>query len=219
MGEVSAQDVLRDDSWRNFVFVNGKIVERTKKCAKCKRTLPLSKFGKYNHYNTRTCDDCKEFIINNPEIVENKHAEMCKRSRQKRIASDKSYMENERKRAREYYHSTYQKKRDDWLSEYRTPCLKCGETRSWCLVWHHVDPNNKTFNIGAGTPRIEVREKIIEETKKCVNLCDNCHRDFHHIYGHKPEHPKEALEEYLGFTLNGEDSNDRTLCPSNRKHI
>ena len=114
-----------------------------------------------------------------------------------------SYREDEKKRSHVYYHAVGQKNRDDWLASYRTACLKCGDNRPWVLVWHHVIPYTKKYNIGAGTPRKDRQEDIIEETKKCVNLCANCHYEFHHIYGHRMKHPKEDLEEYLGMKLEG----------------
>lgn len=182
-------------------------------------------FSLFTNYPKDRCSCCGCLLTNDNKyhgtnkLCKSCHNQMCKKYRVKKRATDPIYVENEKKRAKAYYHNVYQKRRDDWLSEYRTPCLKCGETRSWCIVWHHIDPATKSMNIGHGTPSIKMRERIIGEISKCVNLCDNCHREFHHIYGHKPEHPKEALEEYLGFTLNREDSNDRTLCPSNCKHI
>ena len=115
-----------------------------------------------------------------------------------------SYREDEKKRARVYYSAVGKKNRDDWLAAYRTACLKCGDNRPWVLVWHHVYPYTKKMNISAGTPRKDKQAEIIEETKKCVNLCANCHREFHHIYGVKMKHPKESLEDYIGKKIQEE---------------
>ena len=121
--------------------------------------------------------------------------------KRRRMNPDDTYRDNEKKRAKIYYHTIYQKKRDSWLEAYQTACLKCSDNRPWVLVWHHVDPYTKKLNIGAGTPREDRKAEVIEETKKCVNLCANCHREFHHIYGNRMKHPKESLEEYLGRKL------------------
>lgn len=56
-------------------------------------------------------------------------------------------------------------------------CAVCGYSR--CVValeFHHLDPEKKDFNIGA---KIQAHAKAIEEVKKCVLLCSNCHREFH----------------------------------------
>jgi hypothetical protein len=69
------------------------------------------------------------------------------------------------------------------------------------LCFHHIDPQQKTFNIGCGTPKISLEEDIANEVKKCVCLCHNCHKEFHHFYGNRMKHPRESLEEYLGMKL------------------
>lgn len=86
-------------------------------------------------------------------------------------------------------------KRREVIYSYKTPCVKCGESRDYIIEFHHVDPANKKFAIGTGVLRSKT--VVQEETKKCVCLCKNCHYEFHHFYGTNPEHPVEALNEYL----------------------
>lgn len=188
--EITENDILGDPpvSWE-------KPKSSTRKCIRCGQELPTSEFYPKA---SRVCRSCKE-IYHYPTV----HAEQCKQYRAIK-RKNPAYVESEKKRAKEYYHKTAQKRRDDWLAEYRTACLKCGETRSWVLVWHHIDPCTKKYNIGNGCTRKDRQQEIIEETKKCVNLCENCHRDFHHIYGNKMTHPKADLEEYLGIKLKEE---------------
>lgn len=50
---------------------------------------------------------------------------------------------------------------------------KCKEA----LDFHHVNPNEKDFNISGSHSRSW--EKIELELKKCVLLCANCHREIH----------------------------------------
>lgn len=57
-------------------------------------------------------------------------------------------------------------------------CALCGEKEHCCLSAHHIDPKTKKFSIGSSKEWITV-EMMIEELKKCVCLCENCHRKVH----------------------------------------
>lgn len=49
----------------------------------------------------------------------------------------------------------------------------------WVYDFHHVNPDEKLFNIsGSGITRS--KEKCCNEAKKCVMLCSNCHRILEH---------------------------------------
>lgn len=59
------------------------------------------------------------------------------------------------------------------------PCSVCGEKDVRCLVFHHTNPKEKENKIqklaNYSWGRIEV------EIKKCIILCQNCHRKLHFI--------------------------------------
>lgn len=61
----------------------------------------------------------------------------------------------------------------------RTVCAKCGETRAYVLDFHHMNPDEKSFTIGKMKKGSE--ETLQKEIDKCVCLCANCHREFHHF--------------------------------------
>lgn len=73
----------------------------------------------------------------------------------------------------------------------RTKCAKCGDTRSYVLDFHHINPEEKEFTIG----RLErgSQESLQKEIDKCVCLCANCHREFHHYQ----KINKLTIEEFL----------------------
>ena len=125
------------------------------------------------------------------------HAECCKRYRDKRRANDPIYVQSERQRAKAYYHSIYQKRRDEFLDRFKTPCVRCGETDTSCIVFHHVDPNTKLFCVGDGSLGKHNKEEIRAEVQKCICLCENCHRKFHHRYFHQLEDPQRNLFEFI----------------------
>ena len=56
-------------------------------------------------------------------------------------------------------------------------CEKCGyNTCLGALEFHHIDPTQKDFTISNDHFRLE---EAIEESKKCILLCANCHRELH----------------------------------------
>lgn len=71
--------------------------------------------------------------------------------------------------------------RSDFLDlikkQYGGKCEQCGySTYLGALDFHHKDPSQKDFTIGNRDFRLE---QCIEEAKKCVLLCSNCHRELH----------------------------------------
>lgn len=54
-------------------------------------------------------------------------------------------------------------------------CAKCGyNTCIEALDFHHIDPKQKDFSIAT---KWETFDRCIEEVKKCILLCANCHRE------------------------------------------
>lgn len=84
-----------------------------------------------------------------------------------------------------------------WLHEQKTPCIKCGESRPWVIDFHHVDPKTKSFQVST-VAREKSKATVLEEIKKCVCLCKNCHAEFHYLYGRNPKSPTEDLTNYIG---------------------
>ena len=72
----------------------------------------------------------------------------------------------------------YWKKRN-FVDSQKNKCVKCGDTRSYVLDFHHIDPETKEFTIGKMK---KSSENIIQnEIEKCVVLCANCHREYHYL--------------------------------------
>lgn len=72
-------------------------------------------------------------------------------------------------------------------------CQKCGESRFYCLDFHHLDPNIKDTSIARMLSNRSNIETVKDEIKKCIVLCSNCHREFHYL-----EREKEiSIQEYL----------------------
>lgn len=107
-----------------------------------------------------------------------------------------------------YHHNYYLKNKDktvlakdeykDFIFSLKRSCLKCGESRLCSIDFHHVNPEEKSFNINRRSVKKD-RELVRKEAKKCISLCRNCHAEFHYLYKAKPDKPIESLIEYLGF--------------------
>lgn len=176
-----------------------------KLCSGCHRELPLSEFWK-----NRTspdglqayCKVCgkvktKQYQKEKPEL----YREISRRSwhnhREKRLAGEEARAD----------------KRHLFLDSLKSPCAKCGESRVYLLDFHHIDPSTKIFTLGDGKKYHKSEQDVIDESKKCVCLCANCHREFHYLYGQKMTEPIRNLNDYLeretayGYAIQGVHSN------------
>ena len=83
---------------------------------------------------------------------------------------------------KEYVKSKYQERKGA-IGEVKASigCAKCGDTRSYVLDFHHKDSSIKDANIARMTSNKNRLEDIQKEIDKCVVLCSNCHREFHHL--------------------------------------
>ena len=72
------------------------------------------------------------------------------------------------------------KRKLEWLREIKSSlsCKSCGESRAWCLDFHHRNPAEKEYKFSQ--LRYWSRARILEEIDKCDVLCANCHRDYHY---------------------------------------
>ena len=126
-------------------------------CSKCKNEYPftLDYFGKHKVRGLDTyCKTCR-----------------------KAITKSNYYANKEKWNATTRRNKKLQRERINELKD-SLLCLKCGENRNHLLDFHHIDPNQKDFQISQGERY--GWEKIKQEIDKCIILCSNCHRDFHY---------------------------------------
>lgn len=59
-------------------------------------------------------------------------------------------------------------------------CKMCGYNTCYrALTFHHKDPSTKKFTLDSGNLFRYTWDAIIEESKKCELLCQNCHAELH----------------------------------------
>jgi transposase len=70
-------------------------------------------------------------------------------------------------------------------------CVCCGYNKCIAaLELHHLDPRTKEYSSSGW--RCLSKERMLEEIKKCVLLCANCHREIH--AGIRKLEPSQELE-------------------------
>ena len=74
-----------------------------------------------------------------------------------------------------------QLRRGDFLAKIKQArggkCERCGyNTCIKALEFHHLDPSQKDFTIS--NDHFKLKEAV-EESKKCILICANCHRELH----------------------------------------
>ena len=76
-------------------------------------------------------------------------------------------------------HLKYRQNMNEFITsiKLKTGCVSCGENSHPALLeFHHSDPKEKDFNVGAMR---KVSDKLRTEILKCICLCANCHRKVH----------------------------------------
>ena len=59
-------------------------------------------------------------------------------------------------------------------------CQICGYNRcEKALELHHIEPDKKELSFGAIRANPQSWIKIVDELRKCILLCSNCHKEFH----------------------------------------
>jgi hypothetical protein len=153
-------------------FRIGALWKIMKQCPKCNIEKNLSEFNK----NRRRKDGLQRIC------------KVCSR-----IGDRKCYVKSKELNPRIRFDKNREviKRRTDWINTFKDQgCVKCDETRYYVLDFHHIDPNEKDFPISGNQYGYE---KLKKEIEKCIVLCSNCHREFHHL-----EHKnKITIQEYL----------------------
>ncbi len=72
----------------------------------------------------------------------------------------------------------FRQRRKRWAVEaFGGKCGICGYSKCVeALEFHHIDPTQKDFTL---TASVANRQVFVEELRKCVCLCSNCHREVH----------------------------------------
>lgn len=87
------------------------------------------------------------------------------------------------RKARKSYKKIYSRKvKLKLMALFESKCLDCGLKHDGkngvVFQFHHTDPKTKSFDIGAKFT-VYSWDRLVEECKKCVLICANCHKIRH----------------------------------------
>ncbi len=90
------------------------------------------------------------------------------------------YQRKHYKNNKEYYASRNKIKREkisNWIKEYKKKicCCRCGQNHPATLHFHHLNPEDKRYDISLMKNSYCSIKTIQDEIKKCIVLCANCH--------------------------------------------
>lgn len=100
-------------------------------------------------------------------------------------------------------------------------CGICGYNKCQRSIdLHHLDPSQKEFSLGKIRAHPKSWSSVVEELKKCVLLCKNCHGEVHDNITQIPDDIKRFNESFSDYKkINDVDKNSKLLkdCPVCKK--
>lgn len=90
----------------------------------------------------------------------------------------------------------FRKRRKEWaVKAFGGKCGICGYSKCiQALHFHHLDPSTKKFGVSSSTSD---RDTYIEELRKCICVCSNCHSEIHSGIVIPPENVTRFNEDYV----------------------
>lgn len=88
-------------------------------------------------------------------------------------------------------------------------CQCCGYDKCHhALEFHHINPDEKEFRLGSVRANPKSWAKIVEELRKCILLCSNCHKEVHAGVTDVPEDYQKFDESFATYR----EVNKQTPC-------
>ena len=115
-----------------------------------------------------------------------------KQIKQKTYAS--TYYQNNKAKVLATTKASVKKYKEQWRSFKATlSCVKCGQNHPATLDFHHIDSSTKEASVNK-LIKYRAFKRAMEEVKKCVVLCANCHRIHHHDERENKKAKKKGAE-------------------------
>lgn len=101
-------------------------------------------------------------------------------------------------------------------------CQCCGYNQcNEALDIHHIDPSKKELSFGSIRANPIAWPKIVEELKKCILVCRNCHAEIHNADRKIPDNYSTFDESFSTYKVIGNLTDEcpvcKTLKPSHNK--
>lgn len=153
-------------------------------CKVCGQYKEESEFPIHSAGRLRsTCKECwnkQNREKRNPEKERQRGKEYYQKNKARVIERTKQWAKDNPEKRREIVREMRNRRYQEFLKlKESLSCIICGESDPACIDFHHLDENQKEYQI---SDLVMSREKMVEELKKCVPICANCHRKIHY-YG------------------------------------
>ena len=107
------------------------------------------------------------------------------------------------------------------VQSFENKCGVCGYNKcNDSLDLHHVDPSKKEFSISKIRANPASWTKIVNELRKCILVCANCHREIHNGITKIPENIIKFNEDFSDYKKTQEEDRKEKLyneCPVCKK--
>ncbi len=98
--------------------------------------------------------------------------------------------------------SFVKRRKTNLIKVFHSQCCICGfNAFQEALEFHHVDPSQKEFGITDGGTVTKALSKQLDEMRKCVLVCANCHRGIHAGYLKVPDNPEQFFDDEIANQL------------------
>jgi len=145
-----------------------------KLCKLCGKRIKNREFvdGEWRNFQRRKyCLDCSPFKSGNTKKLEKCKTLSPEEIQEKKKKKNKNCIEWQRKARKE--------RKIKLVEIFGGKCPFCGYNKCYkAFDFHHVDPSEKDISL-ATIGFLSKWEKIIQEVKKCILVCSNCHREVH----------------------------------------
>lgn len=113
-----------------------------------------------------------------------------------------------------------QRTKDRIVESFGGKCNICSYNKcAAALELHHLDPSKKNFSFGSVRADPKKWDVIVEELRKCIMLCANCHRELHFGIINLPENLVFFNEDFVKYKLNlkKDDLDECPICKNQKK--
>jgi len=101
--------------------------------------------------------------------------------------------------------------RERMLEAMGNKCACCGYDKCLrILEFHHINPKTKSFSLGSARGNISSWKNLVNELKKCILVCQNCHGEIHAEFRKIPDDVRKFNMEFENYTLK---EKEKSYCP------
>lgn len=119
-----------------------------------------------------------EYYLKNKEKILNQTKERYLNNKEYYLQYQREYRKKNKELLKEKARNKRKNRLDEFISLLGNKCAHCGHSfDSICYDFHHINPSEKEFTIGENM--LLSKERMLNEVKKCILLCSNCHRLVH----------------------------------------